>query len=236
MKLWRFLISMELCLVLLVLLCAAMGVGSFRLSGEYAAAINSVPLFVWLREVPTSISWWLWLTLVLLVLLAVNTVLCSGETLWQRWGKSGWANLLAPQLIHAGFLLIVLAHLLSALGAVHTSLEVREMTVAALPDGTPFGVAAISVTSTPQGMPLGYSSELVPDLGNVAGRVTISPNHPWFAKGFGVYLKHAEQYPIKRALLEIHHEPGASVALAGGILFTVGNLLLLAVRSKTREM
>lgn len=235
MRVWRLLISLELCLGLLALVCVCMAAGSFNLSGEYAAAINSMPLLAWLREVPPSISWWLWVTLVLLALLALNTTLCSAETLWSRRGKSGVASLLAPQLIHAGFLLIVLAHLLSAIGASHNAVEVGEMTLARLPDGSRFGVASISVATTPEGMPLGFSSELVPDLNRPAERVVISPNHPWFSGGFGVYIKQAEAYPFKRALLEIHREPGAAMALAGALLFTVGNVLLVGIRSRRSE-
>ncbi len=89
MKFWRLLTSIEFCLVLLFLLCVAMAAGSFTLSGEYAAAINAMPLFVWLREAPAAVSWWLWLTLVLLALLALNTVLCGSETLWLRRGRGG---------------------------------------------------------------------------------------------------------------------------------------------------
>ena len=235
MRLWRLLISLELCLGLLALVCVCMAAGSFSLSGEYAAAINALPLWAWLRETPVSASWWLWVSLVLLALLALNTALCSSETLWSRRGMCGMASLLAPQLIHAGFLLIVVAHLLSAIGSSHHAVEVGEMTLAALPDGSRFGVASISVTTSPQGMPIGFSSELVPNLNRPAGRVVISPNHPWFSNGFGVYIKQAEAYPAKRALLEIHREPGAALALAGALIFTVGNVLLVALRSKQRE-
>lgn len=235
MKLWRLLISVELCLGLLALVCSVMAAGSFRLSGEYAAAINSMPLFEWLRETPVSFSWWLWVVLVLLVLLALNTLLCSSETLWTRWGRGGWSALFAPQCMHAGFLLIVLAHLLSATGSSLDVVTVGEMTLAALPDGSRFGVASISVATTPQGMPLGFSSILVPDVNRPTERVTISPNHPWFHQGYGVFIKQAEAYPFKRALLEIHHEPGASMALAGALLFTVGNIMLVAIRSRRSE-
>jgi hypothetical protein len=235
MKLWRVLISLELCLGVLLLVCVVMAGGSFGLSGEYAAAINGMPLFAWLREAPVTISWWLWVTLVLLAVLVINTVLCSSETLWSRWGKSGLWTLVAPQLMHAGFLLIVLAHLISALGSSLTAVNVGEMNIAALPDGSKFGVASISVVTTPQGMPVGFSSELVPNLNKPTERVTISPNHPWFLNGFGVYIKQAEAYPFKRALLEIHREPGAAMALAGAVVFTAGNVLLLYIRSKRRE-
>ncbi len=232
MKLWRLLISIELSLGLLALVCVFMAAGSATLSGVYAAAINSMPLFAWLRETEISVSWWLWVTLALLALLALNTVFCSSETLWSRWGKSGMTLLLAPQLIHAGFLLIVCAHLLSATGSSHQAVEVGEMTLATLPDGTRFGIASIAVSTSPQGIPVGFSSELAPDPNRPAERIIISPNHPWFVNGFGVYIKQAEAYPFKRALIEIHREPGAAMALAGALLFTVGNVLLVLIRSR----
>jgi len=235
MKLWRFLMSIEFCVALLALVCIVMAAGSFRLSGEYAAAINAVPLLVWLREVPPAVSWWLWLTLVLLALLVLNTMLCSSETVLSRWGRGGWSQLLAPQLVHAGFLLIVLAHLLSAAASEVLQVEVQEGIVVNLPNGTPFGVAGITVNLSPNGMPTGFSSELVTDLRNPSVRVVISPNHPWFSGGYGVYIKQAEEFPFRRALLELHREPGAGMALAGALLFSAGNLMLLVLRSKTLE-
>lgn len=235
MKLWRMLISLEFCLGLLALVSAFMAAGSFSVSGEYAVAINSMPLFAWLRAVPFTVSWWLWATLALLAMLSVNTFFCSADKLWSRWGRGGWTLLLAPQLMHAGFLLIVLAHLLSAFGSSLDTAVVEEMNIAALPDKSRFGVASIIVTTSPEGMPLGFSSELVPDLNRPAERVVISPNHPWFTNGFGVYIKQAEAYPVRRALLEIHHEPGAAMALAGALLFTLGNVMLVIMRSRRLE-
>jgi hypothetical protein len=219
----------------LALVCIFMAAGSFLLQGDYAAAINAVPLLVWLREVPFGLSWWLWLTVVLLALLVLNTLLCSWDTLVFRWGRGGWLSLFAPQLIHAGFLLVVLAHLLSAYGGYVRQVVVTEGMVAQLPDGSQFGVAGIGITMSPMGMPVGFSGELVTNLRNPAERFTISPNHPWFSGGYGVYIKQAEGYPSKRALLEIHREPGAGMALAGALIFTVGNVLLVWLRSRARE-
>lgn len=232
---WRFCISIELCLGLLALVCVVMAAGSFLLKGDYAAAINTLPLLVWLWEVPVGASWWLWLTVILLALLVLNTILCSSDTLWSRWGRAGWMSLIAPQLIHAGFLLMVLAHLQSAYGGYMQQVVVAEGMVAQLPDGKQFGVAGINVVMSPMGMLTGYSIELVPDLHHPAERFTISPNHPWFSGGYGVYIKQAEGSPYKRALLEIHSEPGAGMALAGALVFTVGNVLLVYLRSRSKE-
>ena len=143
--------------------------------------------------------------------------------------------MLAPQLMHIGFLLIILAHVQSAYGSYVQQVEVVEGMLAQLPDGKQFGIAGLAVAMSPTGMPIGFSSELVTDLRNPMQRYTISPNHPWFSGAYGVYIKQAETYPRKWALLEIHHEPGAGMALAGAIVFTVGNVLLLYLRSRSRE-
>ena len=156
-KVWSFCTSIEVCLGLLALVCVFMGAGSFLLKGDYAAAINAVPLLVWLREVPVGVSWWLWLTVILLALLVLNTILCSTDTLWSRWKRAGVLALLAPQLIHAGFLLMVLAHLQSAYGGSMQQVEVGEGMLAQLPDGRQFGVAGIGVVMSPGGMPTGFS-------------------------------------------------------------------------------
>ena len=235
-NIWRFCVSIELCLGLLALICVVMAAGSFLLKGDYAAAINSVPLLFWLREVPIGVSLWLWLTVILLALLVLNTILCSSETLCSRWGRAGVIALFTPQLIHAGFLLIVFAHLLSASGGFMQQVDVAEGMVAQLPDGRRFGVTGIEVAMSPMGMTTAFSTELVINLQNPEHQVTISPNHPWFSGGYGVYIKQAEGYPFKRALLEIHREPGAGMALAGALIFMMGNVLVVWLRSRAKEI
>ena len=85
-------------------------------------------------------------------------------------------------------------------------------------------------------MPLGYRALLISAETAGQGGVTITPNHPWFSNGYGVYIKHAEPGQPPVALLEVHREPGAAMALAGATLFTIGNLLLLYTRSRAREL
>lgn len=211
-----------------------MAAGSFLLVGEHAAAINALPLFVWLREAPVTASWWLWLTIALLALLVLNTIVCSADTLWQRSGRAAFIPMAAPQLLHAGFLLIVLAHLVSALWGYSEALQLAPGMGARLPNGQAFMLGRVSPLLSPRGMPLGYAGELLVDPRNQAARVEISPNRPWFSGGYGVYIKHAEMEPQPWALLEIHREPGAGMALAGSVLFTVGAVMLLWLRSRSQ--
>jgi hypothetical protein len=46
----------------------------------------------------------------------------------------------------------------------------------------------------------------------------------------GVYLKQMSLNPTPRALVEISYEPGAMWALIGGMLFSVGTVLLVTLR------
>jgi len=234
-RLWNLLISLELCLVLLALVSASMAAGSFRLKGPFAEAINAMPLFSWLAGAPFSHSWWLWATVILLALLATNTLLCSVEALRQRRSSVGLLTLLAPQLIHLGFLLIVAAHLISAYGAYSDQIEVAEYSVLRLPSGATVRVETITAVVSPMGMPLAISCQLALDPRNPAARVVISPNHPWFSGGYGVYIKQAAASPYPRALLEVHREPGSALALAGAVVFTLGNIIVLWLRSGRRE-
>ena len=236
-RLWNLLISLEVGLVLLALVCIVMGAGSFGLSGDVATALNSMPLFVWLAEFSLATTWWLWLTIVLLALLALNTLCCSADTVFQRFSSNAILAWLPPQLIHAGFLLIVLAHLQSALWGFKGAIEIPEGAGFQLPDGAAVQVARVGAIFSPMGgdRPLGYKALLVTQETAGQGGVTISPNHPWFSNGYGVYIKHAEPGQPPVAFLEVHREPGAAMAMAGAVLFTIGNLLLLHTRSRSRE-
>jgi len=233
-NLWKLLMSLEVGLALLAMVCIAMAGGSFALTSDMTAMLNTMPIFVWLREFSLATTWWLWLTIVLLALLVLNTICCSADTLFQRLGRNSILTWLPPQLIHAGFLLIVLAHLQSALWSYKGSIEIPEGAYFQLPDGMAVQVARVGAIFSPMGgnMPLGYRALIVTAETASHGGVTITPNHPWFSNGYGVYIKHAEPGSPPVAFLEVHLEPGASTALIGAALFTIGNLMLLYARSR----
>ncbi|ANA41416.1 MULTISPECIES: cytochrome c biogenesis protein ResB [Geobacter] len=229
---YQSLASLSLGLWLMGGVMVLLAVGSF--GGEEAAALNAMPLSVWLTRAPLAASWWLWGTLALLTLLTINTILCSIEAIRLRLGKSTLPALVAPQLMHLGFLLIVLAHLLSATGGAKEAMQVYQGSSIGFPDGSTLHVGPISVATGPMGMPTDYRAQVRAVTGSRVEEGTVSPNHPFFHGGFGVYLKHAEEYPFPVAVMEIHREPGAGWALAGALLFTAGNGMLLALRRERR--
>ncbi|MDD2366519.1 MAG: cytochrome C biogenesis protein ResB [Desulfuromonadaceae bacterium] len=235
-KLWNLLISINFCIFLIAVVCIAMATGSFLLKGEYANAINSIPLYLWLANVPLQHSWWLWLAISMIAILAFATLACTFEAIRERHRNQSLASLLAPQLIHIGFLLIAAAHLTSSFGGSKQQIEVIEGSLVQLPNSSYFRVAAISAVFSERGMPIGFSSELLTEPGTSMTRTVISPNQPWFSGDYGVYIKQAVTYPYPRALLEIHREPGAGLALVGAVIFTIGNILVLWFRSKKSEI
>jgi len=213
------------------LLCGVMlllAAGSF-LQGA-GSSINEVALLDWLREVPLRESWWLWAAIALLAVLALNTLLCSIDSLRLKWQKGSFLVRIVPQLMHLGFLFIMIAHLQSASGGFKQAMQVEEGSTITFPDGSTVVFTGFAASYGKMGMPTAYSATLDCRSGGKVNSATISPNHPFFHLGHGVYLKDIAPPPLKAALVEVHKEPGALMALAGGAVFTVANLVLLARR------
>ena len=213
------------------LLCGVMlllAVGSF-LQGE-GSSINEVALFDWLREVPLRESWWLWLAIALLAVLALNTLLCSIDSLRMKWQKGSFLGRIVPQLMHLGFLFIMIAHLQSAYGGFKRAMQVETGSSITFPDGSKVVFTDFAATYSRMGMATAYSATLECQSAGKVVTAVISPNHPFFHLGHGVYIKDIAPPPMKAALVEVHKEPGAGMALTGGAVFTVANLILLARR------
>lgn len=213
--------SLNLGLWLMSGVMLALALGSFSRGSAEGGGLNDLPLALWLVRAPLSFSWWLWIAVALLALLSLNAVLCSIEAL-RRKGRS-----LAPQLMHAGFLLIALAHLISACGGSKEQFQLGEGGAIGFPDGERVRVERITAEAGPMGMQSAYGAELRVGSGAARG---VRPNAPLFYGGYGIYLKGVELAPEPVALLEVHREPGAWAALLGALIFTLGNLMLLAQR------
>ena len=213
------------------LLCGVMlllAAGSF-LQGE-GSIINEIALMDWLRDVPTGESWWLWATIALLAVLALNTLLCSIDSLRMKWQKGSFLVRIVPQLMHLGFLFIMIAHLQTAYGGFKQAMQVEPGSAITFPDGSQIVFTDFAATYSKMGMPTAFSATLECRSAGKVATAVISPNHPFFHLGHGVYIKDIAPPPMKAALVEVHKEPGALMALSGGAVFTVANLVLLARR------
>jgi hypothetical protein len=103
--------------------------------------------------------------------------------------------------------------------------------VVSIPDELEFRVKSIDLRLSPEGFPLDWRADLeFYSEGEKVKEDYLAPNRPSFYKGFGVYLKNVRPLPVKAALIEVNREPGALWALVGGVLFTVGTVLLVGLK------
>jgi hypothetical protein len=197
-------------------------------------ALHSSPLFEWIQNQPLKVTWWLWGLIGILSVLTVNTLLCSIESIINKRKVTQWLLLISPQIIHVGFLFILLAHLLSGLGSSQVMAAAGEGSEVKLSGGdTVLRVGDINMKYDSYGYLTDWdvSVEYLSD-GNVLHRDIIRPNQPSTRMGFNINVRDLRPYPVEAVLLQINREPGALWALIGGILFTLGivTLILLKIR------
>jgi hypothetical protein len=203
---------------------------------EEFQSMSMVPLFQWMTGNPIGITWWLWAAVGVLSLLTANTLLCSVESVLKKRGARHWLLVLSPQIIHIGFLFILLAHLLSSYGSFKGMTFVARGSMLQLPNGLIVLFKDVNTNVGPEGYIEDWSADVTYFRGNseVASDV-IRPNKPSFEDGLGIYIKTVRMEPIPTAMIEVSKEPGAPWALAGGILFIVGMATLLVLKIRIEE-
>lgn len=225
----KVLFSLNTGIVLLLILLFLLVAGAFIMPSDEAFGLLYVmPLFYWLKEVPVKISWWLIFSIGVLVMLTVNTLLCSADSIIKKYKKTNFLLLIAPQIMHLGFLFIILGHILSSYGGNRELFQVREGTWLRFPDGSIVEIKEIIIRHDNSGYITDMGMEIVHHSSNT--RYTVVPNKPFIYKGTGLYIKTAIPYPIKQAIVETSQEPGAIPAFLGAILFSAGNTALLFMK------
>jgi len=221
-----------LCLVIMLLLA-----GAVIMPGEKAfQSIHSTPLLDWMRQQPVKSTWWLWASMGLLIVLAANTLLCSIDSIAKKRKVTQWMLLISPQIVHIGFLFMLIAHLSSAVGGFKTFAVAAEGTPLEMPDNSVLQIKGIAISFDSYGYLYDWAVDVEYwDNGQVLKKERLLPNKPVFHKGVGVYVKDLRAYPNKMVLLEVSREPGAIWALVGGILFMTGTIALLVLKMKREE-
>lgn len=232
-----FFLSLRTAIWLTLALLLFLLFGSFVMPmREEFQALHTIPLFPWLEEAPLSITWWLWAAIGVLCLLTANTLLCSVESVIKKRGARHWLLILSPQVIHAGFLFILLAHLLSSAGGFRGMTVAGKGAALGLPNGLTIRIEEINAVVGQQGYIDDWSVGVkYYNQDREVGSDVIRPNAPSFYEGLGVYVKTVQMMPAPSAVMEVSREPGAVWALAGGILFLVGMTTLLMLKISREE-
>lgn len=216
---------------------AVLFVGAFIMPlREEFQSIHSMPLFDWLREQPLSVTWWLWCATGILVVLTFNTIFCSIESFVKKRKVAQWLLLISPQVIHIGFLFILLAHMLSSAGGFKGIAIAREGTYLKISNDTVLHIEAININVDTYG----YINDWEVKMEYVSGQDNIlkdriKPNSPSLKEGFNINVKDIQAFPERAVLLQVSREPGALWALIGGILFMTGIVALIILKAKIEK-
>ncbi len=232
-----FLISLRTAVWLTVTLICLLLYGSFVMPAhDEFLALHTVALFDWMREMPVSITWWLWASVTILFLLATNTLVCSVESVIRKRGARQWLLIMSPQIMHMGFLFILLAHLLSAYGSARGITYAYNGTVLQLQNNLEVRFNQVNAAVDAAGYVLDWSADIEYFReGRALSADKIRPNSPSFRDGIGIYIKTVKAMPFPVAMIEVSKEPGAPWALAGGVMFIAGMVTLLALKIAREE-
>ena len=198
------------------------------------APMNDNILLTWVNHtVPNSLryTWWFFAAVAALALLTVNTVVCSMQAVKGQWNRSDFFLRISPQVVHIGFLLILIAHLLSAIWGYRLSGVMPEGAYAPLPDDKALRLEHIYVQTDAQGMLQDWTAQVsLYENNKIVKSGTLGPNTPLFYEGVGIYLKSLSFDGGPAAIMLIVSDFGAIWALLGGVLFMLGSLTLLVLK------
>ncbi len=236
-KILGLFISLRTAIWLLIALICLLLFGSLVMpNNEEFLALHTVALFDWMQEMPTSITWWLWTCIAVLSLLTANTLVCSIESLVRKRESRQWLLIISPQVMHIGFLFILLAHLLSSYGSFKAITYAYQNSVFQLPNNLEVRFNKLNANVDAMEYVKDWSAEIeyFKD-GKTLSLDRILPNSPSFKEGLGIYIKTLKFDPFPVAMIEVSREPGAPWALVGGILFILGMVTLLFLKIRQEE-
>jgi cytochrome c biogenesis protein ResB len=234
----NFFLSLKTTVWLLTTLIVLFFAGSsvMPVNREIFGPMNELLLVRWLVDVaavhPLQ-TWWFFASLLALALLTVNTLVCSIQAIKGRWSREDAWLRIAPQIVHIGFLFILLAHLLGALSGYKTSGMVPEGAYVRLPEDRVLHLRKLIINADAEGYVAGWSADVqvIENDRRVASGI-LAPNKPLFYKGAGIYLKNFDLRESPMAFMMVTKDPGAIWALVGAILFTLGICVILALKWK----
>jgi hypothetical protein len=227
---WRLLTSIKTVVVLGAVLLGLVLWGGFLMPAtDEFSSINSMGLFQWLRGASLWAGWWLWGSVAVIGLMVLSALSCIVESL--RKVRSWRSSLLriSIEAMHLGFCLIMFGHFLDARSAYHRFYLLPEGAQLRYPDGHAVQFKGLDYSFN-QGVSVKIDALFVSDRGE---KISIGPNRPYFYKGTGLYLK---QFRGPVIMVELSYEPGALWALAGGVLFMTGSVLVFMFRLRDKRM
>jgi len=232
----NFFLSLKTAVWLLTGLICAFFLGSYLMPAykDIHGAMNDRLLFDWVGQVAVDHPWvtgWFFLALAALIFLTINTIACSIQAVRGKWSREDFLLRVSPQVVHAAFLVILLAHLLGAGWGYRVSGMLPEGASARLPENRVLFLREVRADSDARGFLRDWSAEVILfENGKRVADGVLGPNSPLFYSGMGVYLKSFDLERSPSAFLLVTRDPGAVWALAGSVLFMVGTVSILFLK------
>jgi len=232
----NFFLSLKTTVWLLTGLICIFFLGSYMMPAyrDIHGAMNDRLLFEWVEQVAVDNPWvtgWFFLALIALILLTINTIVCSFQAVRGKWSRDEFLLRIAPQVVHMAFLLILLAHLLGAGWGYRLSGMLPEGASVRLPEDRILFLSEVRSNSDARGYLRDWSARVILyENGRPVADGILGPNRPLFYSGMGVYLKSLELQQSPAAVLLVTRDPGAVWALAGSILFMFGTVAILFLK------
>jgi cytochrome c biogenesis protein ResB len=233
-----FFLSLKTTVWTLFALVCLFFVGSYMMPVHRAvfAPMNEDILLNWVRETAVMNlggTWWFFACLGGLVLLTVNTLVCSLQAIRGKWSRVDFVIRISPQVVHIGFLFILLAHLLGAGWGYKLSGMMPEGSFARLPENRTLYLQQIRVQADAAGYVRDWAAQVsLFENDRPVKSGVLGPNKPLLYRGVGIYLKSLNYERGSAAIIHVAKDPGAIWALAGSILFMLGTITLLIVKWK----
>jgi cytochrome c biogenesis factor len=232
---WDFLLSLKTAFGLFLASIAICVTGSLILPANLAffSGIDDTPLFRWLSDAgEPGLTWWIYVMIAMMGVLALSTIICTADALLKMRGKNLIAKL-SPQVMHAGILLVLLGHLLSASMGSKADVLIRKGEVKPLSGGVEILLNDVGVETDEAG----YYTDWMADIwyfekGKKVAEEILRPAHPLYFGGLGLYFKTINVEDNPSALIRVCRDPGALWALLGGALVGIGGLGFLYGRFK----
>lgn len=234
----NFFLSLKTTVWTLFVLVCLFFIGSYMMPvhRDVFAPMNENILLRWVTEVAAAnlqLTWWFFASVAGLVLLTVNTIVCSIQAIRGRWTREDFLLRISPQIVHIGFLFILLAHLLGAAWGYKLSGMMQEGSFARLPEDRGLYLSQVRVQSDESGHMQDWSARVTLYENNLPVKSgVLGPNRPLFYRGTGVYLKSLSFERGPAAIILATKDPGAVWALVGGLLFMFGSVTLLVLKWK----
>ena len=229
-KLWDILISLNTVFALFALTIALCMLGSVMLPThlEFFSGIDDSPLFQWLAEAGApGLTWWVYALIASVALLALSTVACTVDALAGKTAR-GLLHKLSPQVMHLGVLMVMLAHLLTAIFGMRADVQVAKGARADIAPGLQVFLSEVSAEVNEAGTATRWLAEL--ELyrdGILISQRRLVPAQPVFVDGLGLFfgtINEGDDEKLPSATIRVTRDPGAMWALVGGLLVTLGGI------------